>query len=157
MQYWRSSSRTTERGRKSVSCCNSLAMQFTQVQLNLAVQSSPTMAGTNSTTVQWRLQTSIIPKAALLSRRLLVPTSMPSSLCASKTTAEPTGDQIRGVSRKVWTLLAWTMVQEDCYGRVGEQGQEHLSWNCSQMLCILKPQLWIHCLAETYHILHLLR
>ena len=50
MQYWRSSSRTTERGRKSVSSCNSLAMWLTQVQLNLAVQGSPTMAVTNSTT-----------------------------------------------------------------------------------------------------------
>lgn len=159
MQHWRSSSsRTTERGRKSVSCCNSLAMRLTQVQLNLAVQGSPTMAGTNSTTVQWRLHTKDQKQPRCLLTCLCPlpchPPSAPAKQLQSQAVTE--SGESPEESEPCWLEPWYQRMLQEGEGQGEGSDQKHLSWHCSQMLCILKPQLWIHCLAQKDHTLHLL-
>lgn len=116
-------------------------MWLTQVQVQL--RAAPPWL---DQTVQWRLQTSVSPKVALLPPHLLVPTSTPSSLCASKTNAEP-GDlndsaaesgESPDKSEPGW-LEPWV----DITG----QGEHTRSGKWSRvlklgLLWILNPQLW---------------
>lgn len=125
MQYWRSSSKTTERGR-SVSCCNRLAMRLTKVQLNLVVQGSPTTAGTNCTTSSMKTSNQPNPKsspAAPLPAYPHLHAILP--LCQqNKCRAKWWLNQ--GSHQKSLNLAGLNHGARRCYRRVGRRGQEHL-------------------------------
>lgn len=116
-------------------------MRLTQVQVQFGA--APPQLGQ---TVQWRLQTSVTPKVALLPPHLLVPSSMPSSLCASKTNAEPSNpnDSVTKLGESLdKSEPGWLEPRVDVMG----QGEHTRSGRWSEvlqlgLLCILKPQLW---------------
>lgn len=96
-------------------------------------------------TVQWRLQTTVTPKVMLLPPHLLVLTSTPSFLCASKTNAEPSdlNDLVNKSGESPdKSEPGWLEPRVDVMG----QGEHTRSGKWSGvlelgLLCILKPEL----------------